>query len=225
MQQHDRQILHSSMESNWRTPRPCYERLDREFNFYWDLAADRDSSCCGEHFFGPGSKYGEDALAIDWNDDRLHVLRGNRHLPRFLNPPFSKTLMNAYRTGRIRAGREWVEHPVDEQKAKSYDISEWAKKCWTESQKGATVVGIFPFAPQTDWYRQYVYGHTPEGGWAGHAAMQERRLPHRISFLQPDGSPAGNAGVNSVIVVWQPNCGIVGPWTPWTCYWSYRGGE
>lgn len=221
---HDKAIIHGSMESNWRTPGDCYGRLDQEFHFLWDLAADDDSAKC-TYFLGPGSLDGQNALIVEWTTlDPAGA--------RFLNPPFSKTLVNAYNTGRIKVGGTWVDHEIDREKAKTYDIAEWAKKCWEESKLGATIVGVFPFAPQTDWYRKYVYGHdeghNPPGEvkqpitWAGHAAREERRLPHRISFLQPDGTPTGNAGVNSAIIVWKPNFGIVGPWQPHQFYWSYR---
>ena len=114
----------------------------------------------------------------------------------FLNPPYSKK--------------------------EKQPIGPWLEKCWMESQKGCTIVGLIPFAPQTVHYTKYVYGFDAEGVWSGHAAMEEWRLPHRISYLRPDGSPAGNAGVNSVVIVWRPNPGFVGPWTPATRYWSYR---
>lgn len=208
-------VLHSSVESDWRTPRACFDALDREWKFRWDLAADRQSCLVRLddelYFYGPESTRGpENALADDW--------------PRqvcFLNPPYSRM---------VAAELKKLGDPRHE----SYRIEHWARKCWDESQRGATIVGLFPFAPQTEWYRQYVYGHrvpTPtnimgeplaDQVWTGHAATQERRLPHRISYLRPDGSPAANAGVNTVVIVWQPNPGFVGPWQPWSTYWSYR---
>jgi hypothetical protein len=220
MQLHDRQIIHSSLESDYRTPPRCYAALDQEFHFAADLAANQANHLTSL-WFGPdhASEAYRNSLLVKWAE----VLTG----PGFLNPPFSKTLVNAYNTGRIKVNGEWVEHEKDPEKAKAYDIANWAEKCWKESQAGATIVGVFPFAPQTDWYRKYIFGHTPATAEQQelrpfHAAMQERRLPHRISFLQPDGTPTGNAGVNSVIVVWQPNFGIVGPWQPHQFYWSYR---
>ncbi len=207
---HDRRVIHSSEEACWRTPPECFVRLHEEFGFFVDLAANAEDHLL-PWWFGPGSEYAEDALSTDWAE-RFQQLTGPDHLRwiGFVNPPYSKT---QYRL---------TKNPA-------FLIENWAKKCWEESQKGATVVGIFPFSPQTDWYRRYVMGHgvvdegqTAPVGWLGHAAMEERRLPHRISFLRPDGSPAGNAGVNSVIVVWKPNPGYVGPWQPATRYWSYR---
>lgn len=221
MDQHDQAILWSSVEANYRTPPECFEALKREFDFGTDLAADVQSKLV-TRYLGPESSWGEDALAADW--------QRFSDSPMFLNPPFSKTLANAYRTGRIKIDGKWVEHEKNKVKAGWYDIENWARKCWEESLRGATIVGIFPFAPQTDWYRAYVQGHVQgeivDGRypitWNGHAAREERRLPHRISFLTPNGTPTGNAGVNSVILVWKPNPGIVGPWQPHSFYWSYR---
>lgn len=229
MDAHDKAIIHSSNESDYWTPRDCVKALDQEFHFSWDLAATEENCVIRVvhgsggapmelGYFGPDSHWGENALAMAWHQFPR---------PQFLNPPFSKTLVNAFNTGRIKIDGEWVGHEKDPEKAKTYDIANWARKCWEESQKGATVVGVFPFAPQTDWYRNYVMGHDPFQGKAAdvpkfHAAREERRLPHRISFLKPDGTPTGNAGVNSVILVWKPNCGIVGPWQPHQFYWSYR---
>jgi hypothetical protein len=198
-----------------------------------DLAADLDNALVytvdrevNEHvyvYLGPGSLVAEDALLADW-----HALFGRG--PGFLNPPFSKTLSNAYRTGRIKneAG-VWIEHEKDPVKATWYEVERWAEKCWREGQKGFATYGIFPYAPQTEWFRRYVCGHvtteTAEGPlveWAGYAADEERRIPHRISFLRPDGSPAANAGVNSCVIIWNEDPGYVGPWQPAVRYWSYR---
>jgi hypothetical protein len=58
--------------------------------------------------------------------------------------------------------------------------------------------------------------------WVGHAALDYWRIPHRVSFLQPDGTPSNNAGVNTCVIHWGPNPGFVGPWVPSGRYWSYR---
>lgn len=204
MNPHDRRIIHSSQESDWRTPPECFQALDVEFSFQLDAAAD-EASCLVFHagiigrtpsYLGPGCPLGENALAVPWAPQRI-----------FLNPPFSREKARAW-NGPAR------ENP--------YRIEHWAKKCWEESQRGCTIVGLFPFAPQTSWYRCYVYGHTKDGQWSGHAAKEERRIPHRISFLSPDGTPSGNAGVNTAVIVWTPMTGAVGPWTPHQWYWSWK---
>ena len=224
MDSHDKHIIHSSQESAYRTPGDCYQALDREFHFVLDAAADADNHLA-PNWMGPDSTVdAPNALLADWTA----IVEGFAYYGQkaiFINPPFSKTLLNAYNTGRTKVAGQWVEHEKNPEKAKAYDIANWAEKCWEESRKGATIVGIFPFTPQTDWYRRYVFGHGLDSYVDPppfHAAIQERRLPHRISFLQPDGTPTGNAGVNSAILVWKPNPGIVGPWQPHQFYWSYR---
>lgn len=189
MLEHDRQIIHSSEDPNWRTPPACFQALHAEFNFSLDLAASRNDNLCSL-WFGPDhvSTSCQDSLKVEWASQPGRT--------GFLNPPYSKKL--------------------------KMPIGPWLEKCWNESQAGATIVAILPFAPQTEHYRRFVYGIGTDGIWLGHAAREERRLPHRISFLRPDGSSAGNAGVNSVIVVWKPKFGTVGPWTPHSTYWSYR---
>lgn len=221
--QHSR-VMHSSEEPNWRTPPALCGTLDREFRFTWDLAADEASALC-TNYLGPGSPHGTDALDVDW-----WTFLGSDQAG-FLNPPYSRTLASAYATGKLRG----APHPIDPVKARALLIESWAAKCWYESRQGCTVVAVMPFAPQTDWYRQYVYGHIwDEGqpaedapadgfwGWSGHAAMEERRLPHRINFLRPDGTSADSAGVNHAIIVWKPNPGYIGPWQPAVRYWSYE---
>jgi len=201
MNPHDQRVIHSSEEADWRTPPALFRRLQDEFDLTVDGAADKASALC-PYFFGKDTSP-TGALGINW----VQTLPPNPGHPRvFLNPPYSRT--------RLRATKD-----------PSYDIARWAEKCWTESRAGCTVVGLFPFAPQTSWYRRWVWGQweTKETvEWGGHAAMEERRLPYRVSFLRPDGSPASNAGVNSVVIVWKPNPGYVGPWQPVVRYWSYR---
>lgn len=202
MNTHDRQVIHSSAESDWRTPPALFAALYKEFSFQTDAAADAASALCAS-WYGPGSSFAADALSITWP-----VEWG----PFFLNPPFSRTKARAWE------GQDQSINP--------YRIENWARKCWEESQRGCTIVGLFPFAPQTEWYRQCVYGHhddsSPKFVWNGHAAQQERRLPHRVSFLKPDGTESGNAGVNTAVIVWTPMTGAVGPWQPFSYYWSYR---
>lgn len=213
---HSDAVMHSSEDPNWRTPKACYAKLHAEFDFTLDGAADEPSNLC-PYYFGPGSPYAEDSLTAD-----LTALLDPAVYRIFLNPPFSRTLAAAWRTGKIKRDGEWVEHPKDLAKAASYDIENWVRWCYDWSVRGFTIVGLIPFAPQTEWYRCYVYGHTPEGGWGGHAAREERRLPHRISFDRSNGEKAANAGVNTAVIVWRPNHGIVGPWQPHQFYWSYR---
>jgi phage N-6-adenine-methyltransferase len=200
---HDIAVQHSSQRSDWRTPSDLFAALDREFHFQLDVAADDDNALCEEYL-----TKAEDGLTAWWR----WVTAGAC----FMNPPYSR-------------GDKAQGIPAE-------PIEPWIEKAWTESLAGATVVGVLPFSPQTAWFRAYVYGHSsdparlqPFGAWCGHAARELRLLPHRVTFLRPDGQPAVSAtgaattaGNNTCIVIWTPNPGYVGPWQPAIRYWSYR---
>lgn len=194
---HDQRVVHSSEDPNWRTPRPLFDALDKAFRFNLDGAADASSSLCPT-YCGPRSLFGEDGLTTPWGADCTV----------FLNPPYSRKLLRA------------TKNPA-------YDIANWAAKCWRASfEDGATIVGLFPFTPQTEWYRRFVYGHSTKYQQARNAfmgaAMEEWRLAHRVSFDAADGRKTSGAGHNVVVIIWRPNPGFVGPWQPTQRYWSYR---
>lgn len=75
---------------DWRTPRDLYDRLDAQFTFLVDGAADDTNHLC-RYWYGPGSALAEDALALpDWHcgiADATNVAPVNRI---FLNPPYSR---------------------------------------------------------------------------------------------------------------------------------------
>lgn len=195
---HDIAVMHSSKRSNWRTPRDLYNALDNQFQFQLDVAADDDNALCDEYLTEV-----EDGLLSDWSN----VVGAC-----FMNPPYSR-------------GDSKADPPIPAE-----PITPWIAKAWTESLNGATVVGVLPFSPQTEWFRAYVYGHSsdpklykPLGAWCGHAAMEVRVLPYRVTFIDPDTrETAANAPGNTCIVIWQPNPGYVGPWQPTVRYWGYR---
>ncbi len=141
----------------------------------------------------------EDGLTADWS-----TVVGAC----FMNPPYCRA-------------DSTVDPPID-----GIALTPWIEKAWAESIKGATVVGVLPFSPQTMWFRAYVYGHEPRVGGVlvegFHAAMEVRQLPYRVCFVDPDTGEAGNnANSNTCIVIWKPNPGYVGTWQPVVRYWGY----
>lgn len=226
MRSHDKAIIHGSGESRWRTPPELFEKLDQTFDFAIDAAADETNHLC-DHWLGPGGMYA-DALTVDWtialreaihHDDPKLLYPAEAAWGRaiFFNPPYSKSEISALRKAGVSA---------DDPQIRALKVESWAKKAYEESLNGVTSVGLLPYAPQSVWFRQYVKGHLIEKkrsvGWSGHAALDYWELAHRVSYLQPDGSPAANAGVNTVVVIWGPNPGWVGPWMPGGKTWSYR---
>ena len=198
MTRHTEAVQHSSKDSSWRTPSALFATLDAEFQFVLDAAATKTNKLCS-HYFGPDhtDPLLRDALQVDWQQHigGLYQLAGIlSRCAIYVNPPYSR-----------------------EQKQ---PIGPWIKKCWAESQKGCTVVGVIPYSPQTEWWRQWVEGHGMELK-DFHAAREARKIPHRVSFLRADGSEADNAGGNTSVVVWKGRHGLQAPWVPFSPYWDY----
>lgn len=224
MDAHTLKIKHGSLDPNWRTPPKMAERLGEIFPISIDLAADRQSAIV-QNFLGPGAGEGlEDALRVEW-----HSVSYSR--VGFLNPPYSVAAIKELKAQRAKwtSDSELTQAQFDA-KIRALRVESWAEKAYLESMLGFTTVAVMPYAPQTKWFRHFVMGHIeaePEPGynhivWSGHAALDYWRLPHRVTFLRPDGTQAANANVNTCIVIWGPNPGFVGPWVPSGRYWSYR---
>ncbi len=207
MKAHDRQVLHSSAESDHRTPTEAFASLDGEFDFDLDLCANKASALC-KQWCGPGSPFGVDGL-------RIPTPRGRRI---FANPPYS--------------GKQVKEAQKAKADPKTYahlQIENWARKFWELGQHNV-MVAIMPAGIQTAWWQEYVWhGKARALGLGVHSdhrpfrATEIRHTPHRWKFLKPDGTPADNtAAVNHAVVIWRPDPGYIEPWSPTVRYWSYR---
>lgn len=217
MDPHRKAIIHGSGQSGHRTPPELAAKLVDYFNLKIDLAATAES--CLEPLRALGLYLGpdrlehslRDALQVQWNRlymDQPGFQRG------FLNPPFSLE--------QIKQLRALDPPPADlQEQIDALRIEKWAEKACTESLNGFTTIGVFPYSPQTEWFRQYVLGLTLDGQWWGHAAYEYWLIPHRVSFLTPEGEKQNNAGVNTCIIHWAPNPGFHGPWQPPMRYWDY----
>lgn len=203
---HTEAVQHSSKDPNWRTPPQLFAALREEFPLFIDVAATKQDKLC-PHYFGPDQvdETLRNGLTVDWKAyaDRYYDTLSIERVAVFMNPPYSRELKQP--------------------------IGPWIQKAWEESLKGLTVVGVIPYSVQTEWWREWVEGHGTEESdqgpmltWSGHAARETRKIPHRVTFLRPDGSVEWNAGGNTAIVVWKPPCGIYGPFVPHAFYWEYE---
>lgn len=75
--------IHFSSESNeWSTPQWLYDKLDKTYNFIWDLACTYENKKCK---YGLFQKNGSSSLERDWSE-----LPGGGWL--WLNPPYGEGL-------------------------------------------------------------------------------------------------------------------------------------
>ena len=169
MQDHKLQMLHSSKDCRWRTPPELYEKLDAIQHFDIDLAATAENALVevgdgNVSYLGPDhpdERY-RDALKVAWHQV------GSRG---FLNPSYSLSMYSdGLKAGVERADLQWLL------------VESWAAKAYWESQKGFTTIGVFPYAPQTEWFRKYVMGHDVDGDWSGHAALDYWTVAHRVKI-------------------------------------------
>ncbi|RCS70134.1 phage N-6-adenine-methyltransferase [Vibrio casei] len=72
---------------NWRSPKPLYTTLDREFNFVADMASSHENALCDTHFTEE-----DDSLSFDWAQMINALVLGNQTKYVWLNPPYSNPM-------------------------------------------------------------------------------------------------------------------------------------
>lgn len=109
----------------FRTPDRLYQLLDHEARFVMDLAA-RSTNTKSTLFYGPGSPYGEDSLAVSWVDALLQ-----QNGAAFMNHPYSKS------TAFIGKAAETMM-TISEQRL--YSVA------------GIAIYGLIPYMPSERWW-------------------------------------------------------------------------
>lgn len=90
-------VLHASGKDDWETPPELFFKLDEEFRFSLDVAANPANAKCGNHL-GPGGLV-PDALVADWRQAVLATKDGSHRWANFAcwcNPPYSRGLQGKF---------------------------------------------------------------------------------------------------------------------------------
>ena len=74
----NKEVLFSSKEEVWETPKDFFDKLNDEFHFTLDPCANKDNAKCNEYFTEE-----QDGLIKDWGG---HVV--------FCNPPYGRKIYN-----------------------------------------------------------------------------------------------------------------------------------
>lgn len=74
--EHSRQVMSSSKDMTWATPKEWFSYLDLEFGFTLDPCCQHETAKCKKHYTPV-----EDGLAQSWAEERV-----------FMNPPYGKDL-------------------------------------------------------------------------------------------------------------------------------------
>lgn len=152
--------VHVGGSDNHATPRDRWAAWDEEFAFTTDAAADATNHLC-LRWYGPGSPFAHDALAIEWGPTPPV------HIPDFvpevvwLNPPFSR---------------------VADFAAKAYTEA---------AEGRATTVMLCKVVSDTRWWHRYVWDVTARGGRGDtYPGVELRLLKGRLKFVgQKDPAP------------------------------------
>lgn len=83
-------VMFSSAKDDWRTPPELFVKLDAEFGFAIDMAANRENALCAG-YFGPDG-LGEDGLLGDYGRALRAVEDGTGRRAFWCNPPYSRGL-------------------------------------------------------------------------------------------------------------------------------------
>jgi len=130
----DWDAIHSSKNTEWRTPVAAFDTLDREFGFEVDAAASPDNALC-DHYW----TITDDALSIDWSATIISASGGGPTV--FLNPPYG------------RGVGDWVDKAI-EQQAKGCTVvmvlmactdTKWWAKLWGSAHEVRFVTGRIRF--------------------------------------------------------------------------------
>lgn len=92
----------------------------------------------------------------------------------------------------------WMNPPYGTQ------IKFWIKKAYEESLKGATVVALIPFRPDTRYWFDYIWKNTSKYGitYANHPkdGVEVRAIKGRLKFLD-NGEEKSSAAFPSAIII------------------------
>lgn len=155
------------------TPQQFFDRLNAVFGpFTLDPCAEPSTAKCEKYFTEE-----DDGSAQDWSQDIV-----------FMNPPFGR---HEKACKQVCKKKRCVErgHHITEDIAGTED---WVQKAWTESLKGATVVGILPSSVGTKWFHNYVL-----------RASQLILVEGRVSYIYK-GEPTGTPDFDTIVAVWTP---------------------
>lgn len=150
----------ANSRSNWGTPQAVFDKLDAEFLFSLDAAADETNAKLSHYFSGPHlPKDCACALCTSWYAEDA-----------FLNPPYgqgeSKCVPKCKKKRCMTRGSHL-----------DYDmpgLDDWVAKCILEASTGSLVVALLPDSLDTKWFRE-VY----------RTAWEIRIVEGRIQFDHP----------------------------------------
>lgn len=89
-------------------------------------------------------------------------------------------------------------------------IAPFLAKAVEEAAIGMVIVALVPYTPDVRWWAHVEH------------ATEIRRIPHRVPYLQADGTTKAGAMFPSCVAVFRPQPGVVQPAAPRYVTWTWR---
>jgi phage N-6-adenine-methyltransferase len=169
------EVMHSSANNNWCTPKWLYERLDREHKFNLDPTATAKSAKA-KYYFTPD----QDCLKQEWS---MVTGPAGGEVRAYMNPPYG--LPEAACAKRCKK-KKCVKrgHHTDKYIPGQIDF---VKKAIAESRSGVKVVCLIPARTDTAIFQELLLGQY---------YVEIQFIAGRITFEDEDGNPARDANGN-----------------------------
>lgn len=197
----------TNTRADWRTPLTVFRKLDEEFWFALDAAADADNKLCEAYLSGPctGEVECECGICQSWVSKVASVPQ--RSMGAWLNPPYGQGEEVCAGSCKKKSCIKRGEHCA----VRVPGLNDWVEKCIISSLDGLTVVALLPDSLDTSWFRSVFK-----------TAWEIRIVEGRIQFELPESEcdctvpvshskecatqiPRSDANTGgSIIVVWRP---------------------
>lgn len=99
-------------KNEWGTPRALFDKLNARYHFTIDAAANAENALL-TRYWGPGSPLGEDALAQDWQGERVWLNPPYQYIRQFVAKAAAERLKGAFVVMLITSRtdtRWWHDH-------------------------------------------------------------------------------------------------------------------
>jgi len=145
-------------KDEWRTPPDLFARLSAIYGpFGLDVAATAHNALCRQ-WLGPGSRLGEDALAMHWHNP--HLL-GGTPLRVWCNPPYSRGMVAQFVAKAAEETRLGFVQSATLLLPATTDVAWWHTSVW-DSERGRFYRGV-----EVEFLRPRVRFLRPDGTLAG----------------------------------------------------------
>jgi len=194
-------LMFSSVNPAWGTPRREYAKWNEEFGFTLDAAASHENAKCTWYYTKAGLfrrglclNDGASGLEGEWGWDGDEVIRGPRGRWTFCNPPYGNPWKacteSCTRKTCLKRGHIYEDIP---------GVADWVRKADAEMRAGNPSLLLLPARTDTTYFHAYIWDNDNHRTRPG---VEMRLLPGRLRF-EIDGVPGDAAPFPTLIAIFR----------------------